>query len=436
MGLREIESTLPPGFRFYPSDEELVCHYLYKKVTNNVRASQQGTLVEVDLHAREPWELPEVAKLTASEWYFFSFRDRKYATGSRTNRATKTGYWKATGKDREVRSPASRAVVGMRKTLVFYQGRAPNGVKSGWVMHEFRLDSPHSPPKEDWVLCRVFQKRKGDGELLQDTTCSSMTSPTFAGGASSQLAAYNVDSDLHQTAGSSMAGFVPRQDDIIIDSSNQQLLNLAMSFQCSSVLDQFQQAEVNSSPMMGLESSIGIGDEYGFFYDTGCFEETANLGPMRPPRKFKPRGAFGPSYLEDRPQLAKFFRVLKYFEVNIRRLSLGRYKALQLRITRSLRRSTPSEAEVPASKADLARQALWLGEGGGPSEARGLLHSLGPSKAPEVTAKLRGRQPKASPSVGLRRPSESRRLLLRGGCTPRREAFATLLDPPLGRSSK
>jgi hypothetical protein len=56
MGLREIESTLPPGFRFCPSDEELVCHYLYKKVAN--KRAAQGTLVEVDLHAREPWELP------------------------------------------------------------------------------------------------------------------------------------------------------------------------------------------------------------------------------------------------------------------------------------------------------------------------------------------------------------------------------------------
>ena len=56
MALREIESTLPPGFRFYPSDEELVCHYLHKKVANERIA--QGTLVEVDLHAREPWELP------------------------------------------------------------------------------------------------------------------------------------------------------------------------------------------------------------------------------------------------------------------------------------------------------------------------------------------------------------------------------------------
>ncbi|KAG1359744.1 NAC domain-containing protein [Cocos nucifera] len=160
MDLRDIESTLPPGFRFYPSDEELVCHYLHKKVANEKVPG--GTLVEVNLHTREPWELPEVAKLSANEWYFFSFRDRKYATGSRTNRATKSGYWKATGKDRTISNPATHAIVGMRKTLVFYRGRAPNGIKTGWVMHEFRLENPHTPPKEDWVLCRVFHKKKGD----------------------------------------------------------------------------------------------------------------------------------------------------------------------------------------------------------------------------------------------------------------------------------
>ncbi|KAK1283761.1 NAC domain-containing protein 21/22 [Acorus calamus] len=162
MELREVESSLPPGFRFYPTDEELVCHYLYKKVNNHEELSQGGggTMVEVDLHTREPWELPDGAKLSRNEWYFFSFRDRKYATGSRTNRATKSGYWKATGKDRTVFEPVTRAVVGMRKTLVFYRGRAPNGVKSGWVMHEFRLENPHVPPKEDWVLCRVFHKRR------------------------------------------------------------------------------------------------------------------------------------------------------------------------------------------------------------------------------------------------------------------------------------
>lgn len=276
--MREIETTLPPGFRFYPSDQELVCHYLYKKVTNE-RASQ-GTLVEVDLHAREPWELPDVAKLTASEWYFFSFRDRKYATGSRTNRATKTGYWKATGKDREVRNPSTRAVVGMRKTLVFYQGRAPNGTKTSWVMHEFRLDTPHLPPREDWVLCRVFEKQKGDGE--QDNISAS--SPAFAG--SSQAAAAQephqpmLDTSNDQIMGSAM-GFVPRQDQEEVCGSNYPLLNAAMWQQYSSVLDTFPLQEeimVGSSPMMGLGAArSGAGDDCGFLFDSG-FDDVANFG--------------------------------------------------------------------------------------------------------------------------------------------------------------
>lgn len=56
MGLRDIGATLPPGFRFYPSDEELVCHYLYKKICNEELL--KGTLVEIDLHTCEPWQLP------------------------------------------------------------------------------------------------------------------------------------------------------------------------------------------------------------------------------------------------------------------------------------------------------------------------------------------------------------------------------------------
>lgn len=87
----------------------------------------------------------EIACVGGKEWYFYSQRDRKYATGLRTNRATVSGYWKATGKDRPILRRGT--LVGMRKTLVFYQGRAPKGRKSEWVMHEFRLEGPLGPPK-------------------------------------------------------------------------------------------------------------------------------------------------------------------------------------------------------------------------------------------------------------------------------------------------
>ncbi|KAE8693942.1 NAC100 protein [Hibiscus syriacus] len=160
IGEKDDKLDLPSGFRFHPTDEELIYQYLYKKFLDiNFSSIAIG---EVDLNKSEPWELPWKAKLGEKEWYFFCVRDRKYPTGLRTNRATDSGYWKATGKDKEIYR--GKSLVGMKKTLVFYKGRAPKGVNSNWVMHEYRLDgkfSIHNLPKtaqNEWVICRVFLK--------------------------------------------------------------------------------------------------------------------------------------------------------------------------------------------------------------------------------------------------------------------------------------
>ncbi|GAA0174193.1 hypothetical protein LIER_27635 [Lithospermum erythrorhizon] len=129
---------LPPGFRFRPTDEELVNYYLKRKV--NGQDIDLDIIPEVDLYKCEPWQLAEKSCLASRdpEWYFFGPRDRKYPNGVRTNGATRGGYWKSTGKDRRVTSQGRS--IGMKKTLVYYKGRAPQGIRKDWVMHEYRLD--------------------------------------------------------------------------------------------------------------------------------------------------------------------------------------------------------------------------------------------------------------------------------------------------------
>ncbi|XP_075488249.1 NAC domain-containing protein 54-like [Primulina tabacum] len=152
--------TLPPGFRFHPTDEELVAYYLDRKISGGI--IELEVIPEVDLYKCEPWDLPDKSFLPSKdmEWYFYSPRDRKYPNGLRTNRATRAGYWKATGKDRAVHS--GKRVVGMKKTLVYYKGRAPHGTRTDWVMHEYRLlqfaSGAELPLQDSYALCRVFKK--------------------------------------------------------------------------------------------------------------------------------------------------------------------------------------------------------------------------------------------------------------------------------------
>ncbi|KAK4277046.1 hypothetical protein QN277_015103 [Acacia crassicarpa] len=165
------EETLPPGFRFHPTDEELITSYLINKISDSAFSAR--AITDVDLNKCEPWELPGKAKMGEKEWYFFSLRDRKYPTGVRTNRATNTGYWKTTGKDKEILNSATSELVGMKKTLVFYKGRAPRGEKSNWVMHEYRIHSKSSfrlHKQDEWVVCRVFQKSGGAKKYPSNNT--------------------------------------------------------------------------------------------------------------------------------------------------------------------------------------------------------------------------------------------------------------------------
>ncbi|MBA0746943.1 hypothetical protein Gogos_009415 [Gossypium gossypioides] len=178
-GNNSSEIQLPPGFRFHPSDEELIVHYLKNKVTSNPLPA--SIIAEIDLYKYNPWELPIKALFGEDEWFFFSPRDRKYPNGARPNRAAASGYWKATGTDRPILTSCGTKSIGVKKALVFYKGRPPKGTKTEWIMHEYRLlQTMIWTPKrkgsmrlDDWVLCRVRQKASIQRNSWEDRNISS-----------------------------------------------------------------------------------------------------------------------------------------------------------------------------------------------------------------------------------------------------------------------
>ncbi|XP_022777334.1 NAC transcription factor 29-like [Durio zibethinus] len=183
-------ATLPPGFRFHPTDEELIDHYLKPKVSPSSNPLI-SIIADVNIYKFNPWELPDKAYFGEHEWFFFSPRDRKYPNGTRPNRAAASGYWKATGTDKPIITSVGSQCLGMKKALVFYKGRPPKGVKTDWMMVEYRLLDYYflsQRPKgsmrlDDWVLCRVWQKIKVPRQIGgRNCDNSSSCSPPFACG--------------------------------------------------------------------------------------------------------------------------------------------------------------------------------------------------------------------------------------------------------------
>ncbi|NP_001159214.1 NAC domain-containing protein 35 [Zea mays] len=168
-----------PGFRFHPTEEELIDFYLRRRVEGKRFNIELINLV--DLYRYDPWDLPALASIGDKEWYFYVPRDRKYRNGDRPNRVTPSGYWKATGADRTVYVEVKRPI-GLKKTLVFYVGKAPKGLRSSWIMNEYRLPSGEADRYQKEIsLCKVY-KRPGieDNFHLSTTTARSSGSKAAA----------------------------------------------------------------------------------------------------------------------------------------------------------------------------------------------------------------------------------------------------------------
>eukprot|EP00253_Pinus_taeda_P020064 PITA_20064 len=151
--------TVFPGFRFYPTEEELLDFYLKKRVQGGDPLQFHIIIPTLDLYQYDPWQLPRLAHVGDRQSFFFVSRVHGKSCG-RHNRLTVSGFWKSTGSDRTVRNELLHCI-GIKKTLVFYKGKAPLGQRTEWIMNEYRLpDFSSSTDKKnmDMVLCRIYRK--------------------------------------------------------------------------------------------------------------------------------------------------------------------------------------------------------------------------------------------------------------------------------------
>ncbi|TVU26863.1 hypothetical protein EJB05_29432 [Eragrostis curvula] len=173
------DPLVTPGFRFYPTEEELLSFYLRHRLAGT-RADVERFIPVVDIYRYHPRDLQAMAGAAnvsdTEQWFFFCPRTEREVHGGRPVRTTPSGYWKATGSPSGVVSSSADRVLGEKRTMVFYEGRAPTGTKTPWKMNEYKAvadaavpgpvaDAVNSAPiklRNEFSVCRVY---KSNGTL-------------------------------------------------------------------------------------------------------------------------------------------------------------------------------------------------------------------------------------------------------------------------------
>ena len=197
--LLRIFESLPVGFGFRPTEEELVYHYLKSKILGT--ESHEGIIPVIEAYKMDPWFIPgklnhlsvfEFWDLSLSvfnkhecnsvkcvpfsslcaescslfseiqtdgpEYFFFTSLHKKFPNRNQVQRTTTAGYWAKTGPDREIKGEATEEVIGTKKTFVFKmrRGRGHADVNTSWVIHEYSACMDSAPTN----VCYLSHPRK------------------------------------------------------------------------------------------------------------------------------------------------------------------------------------------------------------------------------------------------------------------------------------
>uniref|UniRef100_A0A6N2MME8 NAC domain-containing protein n=1 Tax=Salix viminalis TaxID=40686 RepID=A0A6N2MME8_SALVM len=173
---------VPHGFRFNPTDEELI------QVLDRKASGQEMPLhfiLETNVYEREPQDLEwnESTALSNGERFYYCKRE---INDSREVHGL--GWWKATSHVKKVYANDHRhqPLVGNKRPLTFHRFKdnernRNNAVKTNWIMHEYSLESrSHARQMLEWsslirneVWCLQIQQCHWMIIIINGATCSS-----------------------------------------------------------------------------------------------------------------------------------------------------------------------------------------------------------------------------------------------------------------------
>ncbi|XVE56842.1 hypothetical protein DITRI_Ditri04bG0043200 [Diplodiscus trichospermus] len=161
------DHLIPVGYRFLPTDEELVTHYLINKVfCNPLPASVFQDIKATELYTKPPKKLVEFSN-GEREWYFFYIEEENCnKEGCCNQKAIRIvvgeglGFWQS---NREIPIfDRDGNVLAFKIHFIYFSGHLSKAKKTHWTLDEYRLSTQfytlHNS-KEKWVLGRLRRGR-------------------------------------------------------------------------------------------------------------------------------------------------------------------------------------------------------------------------------------------------------------------------------------
>ncbi|KAK0587724.1 hypothetical protein LWI29_027718 [Acer saccharum] len=258
------------GYRFHPTPQELIGHYLRKKRLDPDWPVQK--IKDFNIYDFEPSQLPGLFSADQpdqQDWHFFCKPDYKFGNKNRVNRKTRGGNWKVTGKKRNIQDKRKN-VIGWKITLVFYQGSGNSKhARTNWVMHEYHINHD-SHFKREFVVVRI-KKNPDTNPYIASTPNEGISSHMVASnsGNNDPESALQIETQLHEESQAIQLNHIEKEHDISFDKESQAILSKESQIILPNLIEQagqshppnlIEQAGQSHTPDFNSSNLINVSD--------------------------------------------------------------------------------------------------------------------------------------------------------------------------------